>query len=297
MKTPDMPAVLQQFANRAVLISGPHFQSFVCRVRDRAEMAQTILEKSAQGRDDKGEPCDLEKWYKEFLPDNRVKYGVKNGVATVPVQGVISRGTSKVERLFYGMCDVDLVAEDMASAEQDPECRVIKLAVNSPGGSGSQVPEVARLIANSSKPVITCIDELCGSAAEWLSAGSTEVWATESAEIGSIGVYIAFIDYSRWLEDEGIRVDIVKAGRLKATGFPGTALSEEQRAYLQEGVDEFYNTFTGFIREHRGSIAEDHMQGQTFSADNAKKFGLVDKVFPDCRSMEKALEAVAKQEM
>jgi signal peptide peptidase SppA len=285
------PTFLEQFANRPVMISTERLHQFLSHVASRRELIEKLgLSRRAQGPDDEGNN-DFEKWFADYLPNNRVKYSVKNGVATVPVQGVITRMTSRVERMFYGLCDIDMVASDLQRAAADPSARVIKLAMNSPGGGCAQVPEVASLIqrVGKTKPVVACIDELCASACAWLAMSANAVAMTTSAEFGSIGVYIAFLDYSKWLAEEGISIDLIKSSELKATGYPGTSLSPEQRAYLQADVDECYLTFVSHVRAMRGQVPDEAVQGQTFSAEKAKSYGLIDEIYPDTFSLDEAL--------
>ena len=284
---------IEQFANRPVMISTERLQHFLAHVASRRELIEKLgLSRRMQGPDDEGNN-DFEKWYADYLPNNRVKYSVKNGVATVPVQGVITRMTSRVERMFYGLCDIDMVASDLMKAANDPSAKVIKMAMNSPGGGCSQVPEVASLIQRigKTKPVVACVDELCASACAWLAVSANAVAMTQSAEFGSIGVYIAFLDYSKWLAEEGIAIDIIKSGELKATGYPGTSLTPEQRAYLQADVNELYAGFTTHVRAMRTKkeVPDEAMQGQSFSAEKAKGYGLVDEIYPDVFSMDEAL--------
>lgn len=285
------PTFIEQFANRPVMISTDRLHQFLSHVASRRELIEKLgLSRRAQGPDDEGNN-DFEKWYADYLPNNRVKYGVKNGVATVPVQGVITRMTSRIDRMFYGLCDIDMVASDLQRAATDPAAKVIKLAMNTPGGGCSQLPEVAALISRigKTKPVAACVDELCASAGAWLAASANSISMTPSAEFGSIGVYIAFLDYSKWLAEEGISIDLIKSGELKATGYPGTSLSVEQRAYLQADVDEYCAIFTAHVRAMRGQVPDEAMQGQCFSAEKAKSYGLIDEIYPDTFSLDEAL--------
>lgn len=292
----QLDGILAQFSNKPVLMASERLNAFLHLVRDRQHIVAEIQAKHAE--EDSGDGgFDYEKEYADWLPDSRAKYGVVNSVATVPICGVVCRSTSKIERLFFGLCDVDLVARDVQTALADPAVKVIKLYINSPGGSASQVAEVAQIIADAAeqKPVIAVVDELCASAAMWLAAGANLIIATASADIGSIGVYLAFMDLSGWFNEMGVKVEIIKAGKLKATGAMGTSLTEEQRAYLQAGVDELYQMFTSFVSEQRDGVTPEAMQGQTFLAAKAKEMNLIDEVFPNIGAVESEIADIVSQ--
>jgi ClpP class serine protease len=120
-------------------------------------------------------------------------------------------------------------------------------------------------------------DELMASAAMWLSAGCGAIYASQTAKVGSIGVYMAFLDQSRAMEMQGLKVELIKAGRLKGMGMPGTELTDEMRDMLQEEVDKVYGWFTSHVQAHR-YVGFDSMQGQAFFGEDAVGRGLVDRI-------------------
>ena len=78
---------------------------------------------------------------------------------------------------------------------------------------------------------------------------------------------------------EGMRMDIVKAGKYKAMGYPGTTLTDEQRKLLQDEVNEVHTDFINAVLAVRSFANKDCMQGQSMSgkkaADNNLITGLV----------------------
>ena len=76
----------------------------------------------------------------------------------------------------------------------------------------------------------------------------------------------------------GVKVDVIKntGGTYKGMGYPGTALTDEQRAHLQERVDGIFSMFTDAVLAKKPKVAADSMRGQTFMGKAAKKAGLVD---------------------
>ncbi len=210
---------------------------------------------------------------------------IHNGIATIPVHGVIGQKLGLLEK-SCGAVGVEDISMDLRMAVSDPSAHAILLDISSPGGVIGGVPELASEIkaAASKKPVYAFTDSEMASAAYWLAASAGEIYASPSADIGSIGVYLPWIDQSAAYEARGLKVDLIKntGGTYKGMGFPGTSLTEAQREELQAGVDEVYAMFAGHVIEARQDrdfvLSLEALRGQTFMADRAYKNGLTDGV-------------------
>jgi ClpP class serine protease len=58
----------------------------------------------------------------------------------------------------------------------------------------------------------------------------------------------------------------------------GTALSDEQRAHIQERIQASFKDFKRAVKAARPRIEDTSMRGQVFSGIEAKAAGLVDRV-------------------
>ena len=142
-------------------------------------------------------------------------------------------------------------------------------------------PEAAKALrlVRDVKPVMAYVDGFCDSGAYWLASQAGAIYATESADVGCIGCYMAMLDQTRALDMAGLKVELFKSGKFKGMGLPGTSLNDEQRAYLQASVDRIADQFKAAVRSGRVKpISDEAMQGQSFSADQAKSIGLIDQV-------------------
>ncbi len=95
---------------------------------------------------------------------------------------------------------------------------------------------------------------------------------------GSIGTIWTIFDYSKSLEDEGVSVDIVKSGDKKDITSPYRGLTDDEREYLQELVNQSSDLFINDVMVQRGvnrSIIED---ARPIRGDYAKSIGLVDEM-------------------
>jgi signal peptide peptidase SppA len=214
-------------------------------------------------------------------PDDAPDMVNDEGVAIIPVRGVILKGASKIEKAC-GAVGVEDISANLQAAAADDEVSGIMLDVDSPGGTVGGVPELGDLVAEISqvKPTMAYTDGLMASAAYWLAAGAQEIYAARSAEVGSIGVYVPWVDESAAFAAQGVKVDIIRneGADLKGMGYPGTALTPEQRQSMQDEVNALADEFHAHIESCRGKMEADTFRGQTFLAMEAKRRCLIDGV-------------------
>lgn len=223
-------------------------------------------------------------------------YEVVGPVAVVGVKGVILKGASKIEKMC-GACSTEDVAANLELAYSDPSVKGVFLNVDSPGGTVAGVPELGDMVAelNQSKPVMAYADGLMASAAYWLAAGASEIVSSASAEVGSIGVYMPWVDQTAAYEKAGYKVEIIKndGADLKGAGYPGTKLTDSQRADMQEQVNQIGKMFRNHVEKHRGKLSDNSFRGQTFMGAEAINAGLVDSLTPMGRAMQDHIRLVS----
>ncbi len=207
------------------------------------------------------------------------KMMVKDGIAHIPIGGVIGHKLTAIER-GYGVVDSADIASDIVDAMMTPEVHTLLFDIDSPGGMVNGTPELAGMLRDvREKRTIAWTDGEMASAAYYVASGAQEIYASPTAAVGSIGVYVPWLDSSAAMQAAGMKVDIIRSGPYKGMGFPGTSLSEEQRELLQMRVDEIAGGFKSFVAQSR-AIPEAAMQGQVFSGDSALTNGFVDGIFP-----------------
>jgi signal peptide peptidase SppA len=201
--------------------------------------------------------------------------------------GIIGKHLSAMDVACAGGLDNNTIAESLKLVAADDSIKTVILHLDTPGGTVHGVPEVAAQIRKltESKLVIGFVDSLCASAGYWIISGCDYIFATPSADVGSVGVYCAMMDYCAWMEQNGMKTELFKAGELKAMGMPGTTLSDGMREKLQADVDELYSDFVADVQLGRAKDSKEidskYLQGQTHSAKNALAAGLIDGVVND----------------
>lgn len=204
----------------------------------------------------------------EMMFGERPEMTVVGKLAIIPVKGVIGSYLTELEKMMGG-CDIEDIQEMLELAERDPNVEVIVFDFNSPGGTVTGVPEIAKRIRSCTKRTIgwTCSQSCSGSF--WLMSQCDEVFVSPSSSVGSIGVYIPFLNESKAYSEEGYEMDLIKSGWAKAAGYPGTAMTPEQRKLFQDDVSETHKWFIGDILSVRKMAKEEDMQGQCWSGRKA----------------------------
>lgn len=209
-------------------------------------------------------------------------YTQEGAVAVVPIHGVITRQMGGVQKMLFdsfgeAYAESGNLAQIMAKLQSDPSVKAVLLDVDSPGGSVNGTPELAAAVARLSrdKHVYAYTAGLCCSAAYWVASQADAIYAAPSARLGSIGVLLPVTDSSEAYNQKGLKVEVFAAGKYKGAGVSGTALSDEQRTLLQEQVNATWQDFKSAVNRRR-NIADENMEGQTFTGAEAKLRGLAD---------------------
>lgn len=204
---------------------------------------------------------------------------VSDGVATIPIVGVLANKVGMIEK-SCGVCDYKDIQADVDEAYNDDRIKAVALNIDSPGGTVTGCYETADAVARlaEKKPVVSFTDGMICSAAYYIAAPSTVIASTPSAVIGSIGCILQLLDDTKAWEMFGYKVETFRSDEMKAVGASGTSLSDAQRAYLQELVDEGANRFKNWVSYHRGIDRGTAMDGRVFPAEMAIEQGLADRL-------------------
>lgn len=207
----------------------------------------------------------------------------KNNVAILPLFGSIFPRGNMMTRIS-GATSTEDFGRRFSELVNDPNVSAIVLDVNSPGGQVGGVEELSQRIydARGKKPIVAVVNHLMASAAYWIGTSADEVVITPSGSAGSIGVFAVHEDISRALENEGVKVSIIRAGKYKAEGNPYEPLSEEARASLQADVDDIHDRFIEAVARNRNVkasyVRSDFGEGRVVNARQAVARGMADRI-------------------
>ncbi len=220
------------------------------------------------------EPQDPQNWRVESI------YERTGSVATITIDGVIDKRVSSFDLSCYGGVDLADVDTALAHALTDPRVQTVVLDIHSPGGSVIGVHETyTRIMALAeTKEVHAFVNAMACSAGYYIASAADHIAAAPSAIVGSIGVYMAMLDASRWYENEGLKINVMQAGKWKTMGAEWKPLTDEERAKLQAGVDALFTQFRAAVNEKRPQVAASTMEGQWMTAQEGLELGLVDEL-------------------
>ena len=209
----------------------------------------------------------------------------RGGIAVIPIYGVITQRGNMVDDVSGpGMVSTQIVTQMLRQAVADDAVSQILLDIDSPGGSVYGVSELgdAILSARARKPVVAIANSLAASAAYWIGSQASEFYVTAGGEVGSIGVWQAHQDYSKAMDEAGVKTTLISAGKFKVEGNPYAPLDEEAQGFMQSRVDDYYASFTKAVAKGRGvpitQVREGMGQGRVLGADAALAQNMVDGI-------------------
>jgi capsid assembly protease len=204
-------------------------------------------------------------------------------VSVIPIYGPLSHRETLFAMIFGGSSTQRLSAS-LRQALADPNISSIIFDIDSPGGVVDGIPELSSEIFNArgKKRMVAVCNSMAASAAYWLATSADEVVVSPSGQVGSIGVFAAHEDISKALEDEGVKVTLISAGKYKTEGTPFKPLSPEARANMQRMVDDFHAMFVAAVARNRGvatsTVKHGFGEGRMLLAQDAARAGMVDGV-------------------
>jgi signal peptide peptidase SppA len=221
----------------------------------------------------------------EFLPKKATEnplLTIEDGIGVIAIEGPILRKPDLIARVFLGATSSEEIGEALREAAGRNDIKAVFLNIDSPGGTVAGTPELAAAVAslNERKPVYAFSSGLMCSAAYWVASQARAIYATPSAQVGSIGVVQAVIDSSAAIDKAGIKVEVFSVGKYKAMGAPGTALTDDQRELIQSNLAEIAAEFHDAVLSRGRAIPAEAMEGQTFSGKQAQRHNLAGMV-PD----------------
>ena len=249
---------------------------------DKLREIQAIYETHLRG--DKIDLKGIEAALGEPLSNVHHEINVIDGVAVVPIHGVIGKRLNMFSKISGGI-STELLKRDLQVVLDDESVDSILLDIDSPGGSVDGTQELAQFIfdARSKKPIIALANSTMASAAYWIGAAAHEVHISDNTtQVGSIGVVATHVDKSKRDENEGLKTTEIVAGHFKRVASGLAPLTEEGKDDIQAKVDYVYSVFVADVARFRDvevdQVLSDMADGQTFIGKQAIEAGLVDGV-------------------
>jgi ClpP class serine protease len=213
----------------------------------------------------------------------------ESGIAHVWIYGPLIQDSAPVHRALGATDYADIVAELATEG-----IRGVLLHVDSPGGTVAGAIEAAKAIEAAGVPVVAYIHGSACSAAYKLPCSADWIVASPSAVSGNVGCILVTADTSAFMLSMGVVLNaIVNDGAtLKSTGHLDS-LTEEQQAFLQEGINECGAAFKAHVLTNRPGVDPEVWRAGWYSSDRAQSLGLIDEIGSESLAMERLAELIA----
>lgn len=247
----------------------------------------------------KSSPGQLDRNFNlEVLPDaSGTRKALGSSGATILVIDI--DGTIGLDRLTSQKIEQLLVE----SREGDLKDRVkgIILRIRSGGGTAIDSEAIYQALMEYKEryktPVYTFIDGMANSGGYMIAIAGDKLYATQSSIVGSVGVLLPTIfNFSQLLETYHVQTANLTAGKDKDALNPTRPWKPEEKALIQDIIDDSYDLFVSMVSVRREQLTEDKLRNQlgarVFIAQKALDLGYIDGI---CKTMSDPIRDLANE--
>ena len=211
-------------------------------------------------------------------PVNFIRSAPEGTVLVLNISGAITKHDQNC-----GPDGMVTVASYLHAAYQTENISGIALKIDSGGGEGGAMRLMQDAILQRNKPVMAYIDDFAASAAYGIASVCDVVTANnELAQIGSIGVYLSFLDYSEKLKKEGINlIEIYAPQSTDKNADINGAISGDKDALerMRQVAGTFCESLISSVENSRKISGRDKWgTGKMFFAKESMELGLIDSI-------------------
>lgn len=201
----------------------------------------------------------------------------KDHVALVKLEGVIEP---------TGKSSAELINKGLRKAFKDKHTKAVVLSINSPGGTPVQASLINKEIVRLRKkykdiPLYAVVGDMCASGGYYVAAGADKIFVNESSIVGSIGVLMNGFGFTGAMDKLGVERRLMTAGEHKGILDPFSPLSESDKEFADQVLNEIHNKFIAAVKAGRGDrLANDDQlfSGLFWTGEKAIALGLADEV-------------------
>ena len=245
-------------------------------VKYRDEVMAELSEKAGVSKDEELELQAFEKYARKKFNQNQSL--TKNDKPNVAV--ILAEGGVAVEGDGLTSKQICKLFQDV---RKNKSIKTVVFRINSPGGSALASEEIWREVklTNEKKKVIVSMGDVAASGGYYIASPATRIFAEPTTITGSIGVFGMIPYLGKMFENKlGMTFDRVQTNKY-AINSTNKKMTEEERAMIQEEVDEIYDLFLSRVSEGR-KMPKDKVnfiaRGRVWTGTDALKIGLVDEL-------------------
>ncbi|MER3447553.1 MAG: signal peptide peptidase SppA [Candidatus Dadabacteria bacterium] len=173
--------------------------------------------------------------------------------------------------------------ESLSKIKKDDRIKAVVLRIDSPGGAVGPSQEIYSEIKKirEKKPIIASMGSVGASGGYYIACAAEKIIANPGTITGSIGVVAEFTNYEQLLKWAKVDVQVIKSGEFKDVGSPFREMTDAERKYIQNLIDNVHSQFEHAVSEGRGIDLKDVdkiADGRVFTGEQAKSLKLVDEL-------------------
>jgi protease-4 len=162
------------------------------------------------------------------------------------------------------------------------DVKALLLRVDSPGGgvaASQEIYEEMKRTKENGKPLVVSMGSVAASGGYYVSCPADRIVANRGTITGSIGVISQFLRFDPLMKKIGVEANTIKSGKFKDTGNPFREMTQEDRKYFQNLIDDVHRQFINVVEEERSldhRTVVKYADGRVFTGEQALAVGLVD---------------------
>ncbi len=228
-------------------------------------------------------------WYDEIIDyfGNENEYedtfyvcSENSNIALIKIYGYIE-GYSESSDDTY----ITTISEEIVNAinqiNRNDDIKAIVVEIDSGGGEPVASEEIYQAFKRTEKPTVALIKGAGTSGAYLIAIGTDKIYASKFSDVGSIGVTMSYLEYSKQNKEKGISYQQLSSGKFKDTGDMDKELTDEERELLMKDINKMHKIFVEMVAENRNldiEFVEKIADGSTMVGIDAKDAGLIDEI-------------------
>ncbi|MBL7686050.1 MAG: signal peptide peptidase SppA [Deltaproteobacteria bacterium] len=193
------------------------------------------------------------------------------------------RGNIAVVEVKGPIFESEAIVQKIKKYRENPSVLAMVLRVDSPGGGVGPSQEIYSAVKRfaEKKKVVVSMGTVAASGGYYVAAPAHKILANPGTITGSIGVLMEHMEIDQLLQWAKISAEVLKAGKNKDVGSSLRKMTPEERALLEDLLNNMHHQFRQAVSEGRKISMEDLeniADGKVYTGEQALGLKLVDQL-------------------
>ncbi|MCD4742357.1 MAG: signal peptide peptidase SppA [Desulfobacteraceae bacterium] len=197
------------------------------------------------------------------------QFSGQGNVGIVEITGIISSSKKLIKQI--------------KEFREDDSIKAIVVRIDSPGGGIGPSQEIYTEVMRTrgTKPIIASLGSVAASGGYYIASATNKIIANPGTITGSIGVIVEYTNIQEILKKIGLSAVVIKSGEYKDIGSPVRDITDKEKKFLQNLVDELHMQFVNHAAEGRGidsKVMAKLADGRIYTGQTALELNLIDQL-------------------